>query len=162
MLPAPRVQAIDYQPDSTVLFRAVAHLPHPVCLDRGGPAVPYGASDLITAAPDKRLITHGRETRIEGVHGPVEVSGDNPFQLLQAQLPAPLASVPDLPFISGALGFFGYDLGRRLDQLPSLARQEIQLPVMCVGSYSWALLQYHQQQQAWPVSQPEATLAAIT
>jgi len=162
MLPAPRVQAIDYQPDSTVLFRAVAHLPHPIWLDSGGPASPYGRYDIISAAPDKRLITHGRETRIEGVHGPVEVSGDNPFQLLQAQLPAPLASVPDLPFISGALGFFGYDLGRRLEQLPSLARQDIQLPDMCVGIYSWALIQDHQKQQAWLVSQPEATLDAIT
>src|SRR5690625_7089899 len=113
MLPAPRVQAIDYQPDSTVLFRAVAHLPHPIWLDSGGPASPYGRYDIISAAPDKRLITHGRATRIENEHGPVEVSGDNPFQLLQTHLPAPVAPVPDLPFGSAALGCFGSDLVRR-------------------------------------------------
>src|SRR5690625_6008273 len=162
MLPAPRVQAIDYQPDSTVLFRAVAHLPHPIWLDSDGPASPYGRYDIIPPAPDQRPITPGRETRIENEHGPVEVSGDNPFHLLQAHLPAPLAPVPDLPFVSGALGFFGYDLRRRPEQLPSLARQDIQLPDMCVGIYSWALIQDHQKQQAWLVSQPEATLDAIT
>src|SRR5690625_7810454 len=104
MLPAPRVQAIDYQPDSTVLFRAVAHLPHPIWLDSGGPASPYGRYDMISAAPDKRLITHGRETRIEGVHGPVAVSGENPCQLLQAQLPAASAPGPDAPCMYWALG----------------------------------------------------------
>ena len=161
MLPAPRVQAIDYQPDSAVYFRAVAQLPHPIWLDSGAPASQYGRYDIISAAPDKRLITRGLETRIEDSHGHVEISPDNPFQLLQTHLPEPLASVPGLPFISGALGYFGYDLGRRLEQLPSVAHQDINLPDMCVGLYPWALVQDHQHQRAWLVSRPDQTLAEI-
>lgn len=161
MLPAPRVQAIDYQPDSAVLFQAVAQLPHPIWLDSGGPASQYGRYDIISAAPDKRLITHGLETRIEHRQGQVDVSADNPFQLLQAHLPEPLASVPELPFVSGALGYFSYDLGRRLEQLPSLASQDINLPDMCIGLYSWALVQDHQRQRAWLVSRPDQELSEI-
>jgi para-aminobenzoate synthetase component 1 len=45
-----------------------------------------------------------------------------------------------LPFIGGALGLFGYDLGRRFERLPAVAQQDIQVPDMAVGIYDWALL----------------------
>ncbi|MDQ2078519.1 aminodeoxychorismate synthase component I [Marinimicrobium sp. ABcell2] len=161
MLPAPRVQAINYQPDSKLLFRAVAHLPHPVWLDSGRPGSSYGRYDIISASPNKRLITHGDETRIESDQGEGFTSKENPFQLLQAHMPDPLAPVPGLPFVSGAIGYFGYDLGRRLEQLPSLARSDINLPDMCVAIYPWALVQDHETQQAWLVSRPDWDLEDV-
>jgi para-aminobenzoate synthetase component I len=161
MLPAPRVQAIDYQPDSAVLFRAVAHLPQPIWLDSGRPGSHYGRYDIISAAPVKRLITRGLETLVENAQGGSVSSGANPFQLLQAHMPSPLAPAPGLPFVSGALGYFGYDLGRRLERLPSRALSDIDLPDMCVGIYPWALVQDHERKQAWLVSRPECNLEAV-
>lgn len=50
----------------------------------------------------------------------------------------------DLPFQGGALGLFGYDLGRRFESLPEIAEQDIVLPDMAVGIYDWALIVDHQ------------------
>lgn len=52
----------------------------------------------------------------------------------------------DLPFQGGALGLFGYDLGRRFESLPEIAEQDIVLPDMAVGIYDWALVIDHQRQ----------------
>jgi para-aminobenzoate synthetase component 1 len=51
---------------------------------------------------------------------------------------------PDLPFLGGALGLFGYDLGRRFETLPAYAAADIALPDMAVGMYDWALIVDHQ------------------
>ncbi len=51
---------------------------------------------------------------------------------------------PDLPFQGGALGLFGYDLGRRFETLPEHAQADIPLPDMAVGLYDWALIVDHQ------------------
>ena len=53
----------------------------------------------------------------------------------------------DLPFLGGALGLFGYDLGRRFERLPSHAQADIALADMAVGIYDWALIVDHQRQQ---------------
>lgn len=53
----------------------------------------------------------------------------------------------NLPFLGGALGLFGYDLGRRFERLPTQAQADIALPEMAVGIYDWALIVDHQRQQ---------------
>ena len=51
-----------------------------------------------------------------------------------------ISQATHLPFIGGALGLFGYDLGRRFERLPSLAARDVTIPEMAVGIYDWALL----------------------
>ena len=72
------------------------------------------------------------------------------LQLLQQQLDRqPFTPQPheDLPFLGGALGLFGYDLGRRFERLPTVAQADIALPDLAVGIYDWALIVDHQRQQ---------------
>lgn len=54
---------------------------------------------------------------------------------------------PHLPFLGGALGLFGYDLGRRFESLPAHAVADIALPDMAVGIYDWALIVDHQRRE---------------
>jgi para-aminobenzoate synthetase component 1 len=54
---------------------------------------------------------------------------------------------PHLPFLGGALGLFGYDLGRRFESLPAHAVADIVLPDMAVGIYDWALIVDHQRRE---------------
>ncbi len=48
--------------------------------------------------------------------------------------------------MGGALGLFGYDLGRRFEQLPQIATADLQTPDMAVGIYNWALIADHHRQ----------------
>lgn len=52
-----------------------------------------------------------------------------------------------LPFLSGAVGYFSYDLGRRFEQLPAQAIKDINIPDMAVGIYSHALVYDKQNKQ---------------
>ena len=56
-----------------------------------------------------------------------------------ARLLGTQVALPDpLPFTGGALGLFGYDLGRRFEILPEQAVADLKLPDMAVGIYDWA------------------------
>lgn len=134
----PHLLPLAYQADSLAWFARVRHLPHAVWLDSA--ASPYGRFDIISAAPSTLLQTEGQYTRIQHPDGRCETREEDPFSLLQQLLPTgentPHAT---LPFIGGALGYFGYDLGRRLEKLPAMAKADIPLPDMYVGIYPWAI-----------------------
>ena len=78
---------------------------------------------------------------------------EDPFTVLHGALkryfPEPANS--DLPFIGGALGYFGYDLGRYIEKLPTQADDDIALPDLALGFYHWAVILDKQQQQLWCV-----------
>lgn len=106
---------------------------------------PYSRFDILVAEPRSTLVTHGTDTLIDGVH-----SDACPLSLLQQgidEMNLPCTPNPHLPFQGGALGLFGYDLGRRFEQLPDLAERDITLADMAVGLYDWAVVVDHHQQQ---------------
>lgn len=45
-----------------------------------------------------------------------------------------------LPFIAGAMGYFGYDLGRAFEQLPDSNENDLSCPDMAIGIYSWSVI----------------------
>lgn len=148
----PRIISLDYQPDSAHWFTAVRHLPNAIWLDSGHPGSSYGRFDIISAAPHCLLETRGVNTTIRYLDGSTEESAQDPFYLLKQWLPVDQQTPDsDLPFIGGALGYFGYDLGRRLETIPNLALDDIALPDMSVGIYPWAIVQDHTHQKSWLV-----------
>ncbi|HEY0893523.1 MAG TPA: aminodeoxychorismate synthase component I [Cellvibrio sp.] len=148
----PRIIPLVYQPDSAHWFAVVRHLPNAIWLDSGRPGSSYGRFDIIAAAPQCSLQTRGATTLIQYADGRAEESAQDPFYLLKQLLPIDQTSQDNpLPFIGGALGYFGYDLGRRLEVIPNLALDDVALPDMSVGIYPWAIVQDHSQQQSWLV-----------
>ena len=149
-----RLVSLPYSADSTRWLLALRHLPYALWLDSGHPGSQYGRFDILSAAPQTLLETRGQLTRIRHPGRPEasdEYSQEDPFALLARYLPSIQATHPELPFVGGALGYWGYDLGRRLETLPAIAAADIDLPELCVGIYPWAIVQDHQQQQAWLV-----------
>ncbi len=112
-------------------------------LESAGPLGADNGVDIISADPLAALETRGLATTLTR-HGETSEHHEDPLTLLartQQQLLGELdLCATRLPFIGGALGLFGYDLGRRFERLPVQAAADIAVPDMAVGIYDWALL----------------------
>lgn len=136
-------QPLPYFEQSDRLFAPLADRPWSVFLDSGYPLSRQGRYDIIAADPVCTLLTHGKVTTISrnGVSGK---SLDDPFELVKQQLLPKMPGFDDLPFNGGAIGYFAYDLARRLEHLPVIARDAENIAEMAVGIYEWAVIVDHQ------------------
>ncbi|URN97690.1 aminodeoxychorismate synthase component 1 [Leclercia adecarboxylata] len=143
---SPTVLTLPWRPDAAEFwFAPLSHLPWAMLLHSGHADHPYSRFDILVADPRATLVTQGADTLINGVS-----SNACPLSLLQQAIDdmhLPCAPNPDLPFQGGALGLFGYDLGRRFEQLPEMAERDIALADMAVGLYDWAIVVDHHKQQ---------------
>lgn len=140
-----------YASDSAILFARIAHKPWAVYLDSGQPGSQYGHFDIMAAAPFMMLSTNGANTEIRDLQG-ARIAGDDPFLLLKQALAPYAVPACELPFCGGAIGYFGYDLARRLEHLPEQAQDSEHIPQMMVGIYDWAVIVDHREKRAWLVS----------
>lgn len=147
-----RLTPLPYRQDSAELFEAIADEPWAVFLDSGRPRSTAGRLDMLAARPSTTLTTRGGMTEIRhyGVNASAAatLSPADPFELLRQYL-AVDGRRSELPFAGGAIGYFGYDLARRLERLPIQARDAEAIPEMAVGIYDWAVVVDHERQAAW-------------
>ncbi|EKO3489460.1 aminodeoxychorismate synthase component 1 [Vibrio fluvialis] len=151
-----QAKPLTYQPDlANQLFSKVESQPWAMLLRSASDTHIDSRFDILVAHPIVTLTTFGDETEVREPSG-VTLSQDDPFELLatlkQHYLPA-LQYSDDLPFIGGALGYFAYDLGRRVERLPSLAKHDLTAPDMAVGLYEWAIVVDHQLKTARVIGQ---------
>jgi para-aminobenzoate synthetase component 1 len=142
--------SLPYHQDAlTERFTPLSALPWAMLLHSGAAQHQHNRFDILVADPLITLTTRGGLTQIEK-NGVEQCRQDDPFALLEEQLAAcglHAESSPDFPFLGGALGLFGYDLGRRVEDLPQIAIRDIELPDMAVGIYNWALIADHHLQR---------------
>ncbi len=120
--------------------------PGAVLLDAGRPTAQRGRYDLISAWPLAELAPTPDETA-------------NAFlQRLRQSLASLEACQPPadnpLPFVGGLIGYLSYDFGRRLEQLPAQAVDDLGLADARFGLYAWALITDHQQQRSQLIFHP--------
>ncbi|MDD5272431.1 MAG: aminodeoxychorismate synthase component I [Methylovulum sp.] len=151
----PYTFALPYFADSAVLFSTWSDQPWAVFLDSGHPSSQQGRYDIIAAEPLCTLVTHGDTTIISTATG-VSHSLADPFLLVKQQLQAftgQAINISGLPFNGGAIGYFAYDLARRLEHLPIIAEDAEHIAEMAVGIYAWAVIVDHHRQQSTLVAQ---------
>jgi para-aminobenzoate synthetase component 1 len=139
---------LPYFADSAALFSSIADRPWSVFLDSGYPSIRQGRYDIIAADPVCTLVTHGGITEITR-DGVTVKSAANPFDLVKQALETGFARIDDLPFNGGAIGYFSYDLARRLETLPVIAEDAEHIAEMAVGIYNWAVIVDHLQQKSY-------------
>lgn len=138
---------LPYFKNSAELFAPIAGRPWSIFLDSGYPYSHQGRYDIIAADPVCTLVTHGDTTEI--THNGVSVqSSEDPFVLVKQQLIAGFSAIDGLPFNGGAIGYFSYDLARRLEKLPIVAEDAEHIAEMAVGIYEWAVIIDHEQQKS--------------
>jgi len=134
---------VPYRDDSTVYFAPLVARPWAAFLDSGPPLTRGGRYDILTADPYITLTTRGAFTEVRSADQ-AWCSPQDPFSLLRDQLGEPIPPHPDLPFRGGAIGWFAYDLARRIERLPTLTKAaKPSLPDMAIGLYDWALIVDH-------------------
>ncbi len=139
------IHPLPYFPDSSLLYAAVASKTWALFLDSGYPHSQQGRFDIIVADPVCTLVTEGGQTTVTDHQGS-RVSNEDPFLLIKRALGETVDSIDDIPFNGGAIGYFSYDLARRLEQLPMIAKDNENIADMAVGIYAWAVVVDHQKQ----------------
>ncbi|RYU67590.1 aminodeoxychorismate synthase component I [Aliivibrio finisterrensis] len=143
----PLITLLDYQSTSVVdLFSAIESQPWAMLLHSSAKEHVDNRYDILVADPIATLQTHQDVTSINVIGKQPVTSEACPFKLLahyQERLTPHCHSINGLPFIGGALGYFSYDLGRRVESMPSIAERDIPTADMAVGIYDWALIADH-------------------
>ncbi len=140
-------QHLEYPIDKTRFYQAIRHLPWPIWLDTG-----QGTGfDILVADPVTRLIADNGLTRVIDQDGKTRRTRE-PLPNLLRDLLRRTESVSDLPFDSGAVGYFSYDYGRRLQDMAGTG-SDADLPEAALGIYDWAVILDHARRQAWLVAQ---------
>ncbi|MCZ4294016.1 aminodeoxychorismate synthase component 1 [Vibrio sinaloensis] len=150
------IKPIPYKNDLAVsLFDHIESLPWAMLLRSPSTTHVDSRFDILVAQPIAKIITTGERSTVE-MAGKSEVSDTNPFELIKHVQTRVLPDIEydgELPFIGGALGYFAYDLGRRVERMPELAEHDLKTPDMAVGLYDWALIVDHKLQSASIVGQ---------
>ena len=107
--------------------------------------------DILVADPYVTLRTRGAVTEVATRGEPARESQRPPFELLREQLGDLGTASPGLPFSGGAVGYFGYDLGRRFERIPAIAAADIAMPDLAIGLYDWAVVVDHAARRTWLV-----------
>ncbi|WP_299691428.1 aminodeoxychorismate synthase component I [uncultured Vibrio sp.] len=151
-----QIKPLEYQ--STLakqLFSHIESLPWAMLLRSASQSHIDSRYDILVAQPIATFETTGVKTTVN-VNEKEHISDSDPFELLdqyQQQLLPATQEHTELPFVGGALGYFSYDLGRRVETLPSLATRDIEAPDMAVGLYEWAVVVDHKLKTACVVGQ---------
>lgn len=136
------IKTIDYHPNAEQYFSKLAHLPWSVCLDSCQPHINSSRFDILSAAPETTVVFDETTQSLHALSKKIAQLKSNNRTLSQEH-------PHNLPFYGGAIGFISYDYARVLEQLPNIAKQDIDLPYFVFGIYSWAIISDHQRQQSF-------------
>ncbi len=152
----PRRHDLGYHVDVASRLARLVDRPWFIYLDSCRERAIGGRFDIVACDPLATVVTRGDTTTVTDAEGAIEHAGD-PFAVLQRELERRLPRVPtNGPFCGGALGYFAYDLARRLERLPATAAHDIALPEMALGIYGWAIVVDHDERRAELVIHPDA------
>lgn len=155
------IDELPYAPDSAPLFAKFLDCELPVYLDSCAPYSARGRYDIFSANPITTITTDPYSSlNTDSYNNNIKY-----FEKIKEAINTHTPEIHNdyhLPFIGGALGYFGYDLGRQLEQLPQTIEGDLSLPDACVGIYSWAVVVDHRQQRTLLVCHPCADPALLS
>ncbi len=149
----PLIETLNFAPDTMELYKKFHHLPYTVFLDSSMRHARLGRYSFITGDPFLVFSSKGKKCYLRTAEE-TTVINDNPFDLLQKLIKKykieNTSHTP--PFPGGVAGYFSYDMGRHLENLPDDTLDDINFPDCCLGFYDWSLVIDHQAEVTYLVS----------
>ncbi len=153
---APTIYQLAAPPAAADVAASFATQKHPFFLDSSMQGTPLGRWSFIGCEPFLVMRSYGRRLVLSDGDGSQEreIEGD-PFEYLEALLKQ--YAVPEgmwpVPFVGGAVGYLGYDLGRLVERLPNTALVDHpELPEAYLAFYDTAVAYDHQEGRAFLIS----------
>lgn len=145
-------------------FDKVHHLPYSLFIDSADQSHQNSRYSYILCNPLETIESKGDQITIISREKLSTLRNQSPFKVLQDRLDSydfgtdTVAGLP--PFQGGLAGLFGYDLGRALETMPSIAIDDPDMPDMAVGLYDQVIAFDHAQNQTWIITHARTELEA--
>ncbi|MGE3961100.1 MAG: aminodeoxychorismate synthase component I [Dehalococcoidia bacterium] len=134
-------------------------------LDSALPGERLGRWSIVASDPRWTLTAYGSDVLYDGACGPrrLRPGALRAFARAVEAEPAPEAAgdlalplIGDLPFVGGAIGYLGFELGREVERLPATTLDDVGAPDLAVGWYDAALVWDEVARRGWLVGRAEA------
>lgn len=132
--------------DITDIFSHFAHQSWAMLLDSANAQHGDSRYDILVANPVATCtFAEGKTCIWHAENDDVNVVDKEPLDALDTLMDEYIGealpdTVSDLPFKVGALGYWGYDFGRQIEDLPESAVKDCCAPDMAVGIYTWSVI----------------------
>ncbi|MCW3490512.1 aminodeoxychorismate synthase, component I [Dethiobacter alkaliphilus] len=149
----PQVAEITLDRHLDEVFAPFTEEAYPFWLDSSKPGGQMGRWSFMGSNPFLVLKTYGRRIILEE-NGATREFDANPFEVLREQLKRFTLERGDLPFpfIGGAVGFFSYDLGRMVENLPDDTVNDLNTPDIYLGFYSTVIAIDHEENRNYIIA----------
>ncbi|MCQ8277829.1 anthranilate synthase component I family protein [Acetobacteraceae bacterium KSS8] len=131
------------------IFAGLSRQRFPVWLDSNGPIGPRSRFSFLCIDPSEVVEQRGGWLRRNGVG--LQGRGFDALAAMVADWRRPMLPGP-APFMGGAVGLLGYDLGRELETLPTRHRADPDLPSLWFGLYDLVLAFDRLERRSWLIS----------
>lgn len=132
----------------------LSHLPYTIFFDSNRPEHPESKWSYLCFSPIETITFKNGALH----HNDNQVDQACPFSFLQERLDNyNFECNHEIPYTGGLAGYWGYDLGRQLEDIPDQTVDDLALPDMAAGIYTNLIAHNHQTNKTWLIGDlPEA------
>lgn len=142
---------------------ALSDRPRLAWLDSSMTDARLGRWSIVASDPRWAITAYDGDVVLEAAGGPGRLAPGALHAFAQAVEAEPRAQTPAeapaLPFLGGAIGVLGFELGREVERLPATTRDDVGAPDLAFGWYDAALVWDGLRQQGWLAGRAEAVHA---
>lgn len=129
-----------------------------VWIDSSAADGPRARWSIVASDPRWRVVAYGDDVLLDGHRGPQRLA-PGALRALTTLIEAEPSLGPgseDLPFVGGAVGYLGFELGREVEALPATTVDDVGAPNLAFGWYDAAVVEDHERGRSWLAGRPAA------
>jgi len=146
----PIIEEISGPPDSVALFASIKDEPYSFFLDSASDNDKLARYSFLGCEPFLVFISKGSSIHLEWSDGRRESFVSDPFIALKDILKRyAVRNDTGIPFVSGGVGYFSYDLKDFIERLPDTAVDDLDLPDCVLGFYDTVVVYDHMKKKLY-------------